>query len=62
MFTSIIVETEILTFVSQEREQLEQLQELQRELMSSRTELDSLKTTMTSSQQVTLTLSFKRTS
>nr|XP_033487079.1 huntingtin-interacting protein 1 isoform X4 [Epinephelus lanceolatus] len=35
----------------QEREQLEQLQELQRELMSSRTELDSLKTTMASSQQ-----------
>ncbi|XP_039674586.1 huntingtin-interacting protein 1 isoform X3 [Perca fluviatilis] len=35
----------------QEREQLEQLQELQRELVSSRTELDSLKTTMASSQQ-----------
>ncbi|XP_023255468.1 huntingtin-interacting protein 1 isoform X1 [Seriola lalandi dorsalis] len=35
----------------QEREQLEQLQELQRELVSSRTELDSLKTTMTTSQQ-----------
>ncbi|XP_031149136.1 huntingtin-interacting protein 1 isoform X3 [Sander lucioperca] len=35
----------------QEREQLEQLQELQRELVSSRTELDSLKTTLASSQQ-----------
>lgn len=35
----------------QEREQLEHLQELQRELMSSRVELDSLKTTMASSQQ-----------
>ncbi|XP_031716421.1 huntingtin-interacting protein 1 isoform X3 [Anarrhichthys ocellatus] len=35
----------------QERDQLEQLQELQRELVSSRTELDSLKTTMASSQQ-----------
>nr|XP_040045624.1 huntingtin-interacting protein 1 isoform X1 [Gasterosteus aculeatus aculeatus] len=35
----------------QEREQLEQLQELQRELVSSRTELDSLKTTAASSQQ-----------
>ncbi|XP_034460357.1 huntingtin-interacting protein 1 isoform X2 [Hippoglossus hippoglossus] len=35
----------------QERDQLEQLQELQRELVSSRTELDSLKTTMVSSQQ-----------
>ncbi|XP_070761513.1 huntingtin-interacting protein 1 [Enoplosus armatus] len=35
----------------QERDQLEQLQELQRELMSSRVELDSLKTTMASSQQ-----------
>ncbi|KAM8904661.1 huntingtin-interacting protein 1 isoform 1-T1 [Spinachia spinachia] len=34
-----------------EREQLEQLQELQRELVSSRTELDSLKTTAASSQQ-----------
>ncbi|XP_062417102.1 huntingtin-interacting protein 1 isoform X2 [Pungitius pungitius] len=35
----------------QEREQLEQLQELQRQLVSSRTELDSLKTTAASSQQ-----------
>lgn len=35
----------------QEREQLEQLQELQRELVSSRAELDSLKTTTASSQQ-----------
>ncbi|XP_047449574.1 huntingtin-interacting protein 1 isoform X1 [Mugil cephalus] len=35
----------------QERDQLEQLQELQRELVSSRTELDSLKITMASSQQ-----------
>lgn len=41
----------------QEREQLEQLQELQRELMSSRTELDSLKTTMASSQQSSEVLS-----
>ncbi|XP_060902315.1 huntingtin-interacting protein 1 isoform X2 [Labrus mixtus] len=35
----------------QEREQLDQLQELQRELVSSRVELDSLKTTVVSSQQ-----------
>ncbi|XP_017279474.1 huntingtin-interacting protein 1 isoform X1 [Kryptolebias marmoratus] len=35
----------------QEREQLKQLQELQRELMSTQSELDSLKTTMASSQQ-----------
>ncbi|XP_029301652.1 huntingtin-interacting protein 1 isoform X2 [Cottoperca gobio] len=35
----------------QERDQLEQLQELQRELVSSRTELDSLKTNMDSTQQ-----------
>ncbi|KAM9317679.1 huntingtin-interacting protein 1 [Pholidichthys leucotaenia] len=35
----------------QERDQLAQLQELQRELVLSRTELDSLKTTMVSSQQ-----------
>uniref|UniRef100_A0A8C6U212 Huntingtin interacting protein 1 n=1 Tax=Neogobius melanostomus TaxID=47308 RepID=A0A8C6U212_9GOBI len=35
----------------QEKEQQEQLHELQRELMSSRTELDSLKSTVTSSQQ-----------
>ncbi|XP_022604163.1 huntingtin-interacting protein 1 [Seriola dumerili] len=41
----------------QEREQLEQLQELQRELVSSRTELDSLKTTMTTSQQSSEVLS-----
>ncbi|XP_049918235.1 huntingtin-interacting protein 1 isoform X2 [Epinephelus moara] len=41
----------------QECEQLEQLQELQRELMSSRTELDSLKTTMASSQQSSEVLS-----
>lgn len=41
----------------QEREQLEQLQELQRELMSSRTELDSLKTSMASSQQSSEVLS-----
>lgn len=41
-------------FLSQERDQLEQLQELQRELVSSRVELDSLKTNMASSQQVTL--------
>uniref|UniRef100_A0A3Q3GTK2 Huntingtin-interacting protein 1-related protein n=1 Tax=Labrus bergylta TaxID=56723 RepID=A0A3Q3GTK2_9LABR len=34
-----------------EREQLDQLQELQRELVSSRVELDSLKTTVVSSQQ-----------
>lgn len=45
---------EILTSLVQELEQLEQLQELQRELVSSRTELDSLKTTMASSQQVGL--------
>ncbi|XP_075956675.1 huntingtin-interacting protein 1 [Anarhichas minor] len=41
----------------QERDQLEQLQELQRELVSSRTELDSLKTTMASSQQSSEVLS-----
>ncbi|XP_036980177.1 huntingtin-interacting protein 1 isoform X1 [Acanthopagrus latus] len=35
----------------QEREQLHQLQELQRELVSNRVELESLKTTMASSQQ-----------
>ncbi|XP_010769169.1 huntingtin-interacting protein 1 isoform X2 [Notothenia coriiceps] len=35
----------------QEKEQLEQLQHLQRELLSSRTELDSLKTTVGSTQQ-----------
>uniref|UniRef100_A0A3Q3W6E4 Huntingtin-interacting protein 1-related protein n=1 Tax=Mola mola TaxID=94237 RepID=A0A3Q3W6E4_MOLML len=35
----------------QERDQLEQLQDIQRELMSSRVELESLKTTMASSQQ-----------
>uniref|UniRef100_A0A8C2XGF1 Huntingtin interacting protein 1 n=1 Tax=Cyclopterus lumpus TaxID=8103 RepID=A0A8C2XGF1_CYCLU len=35
----------------QERDQLAHFQELQRELVSSRTELDSLKTTMASSQQ-----------
>ncbi|XP_008423657.1 huntingtin-interacting protein 1 isoform X3 [Poecilia reticulata] len=35
----------------QEREQVKQLQELQRELVSNQTELDSLKTTMASSQQ-----------
>ncbi|KAK1900232.1 Huntingtin-interacting protein 1 [Dissostichus eleginoides] len=35
----------------QEKEQLEQLQDLQRELLSSRTELDSLKTTVDSTQQ-----------
>ncbi|XP_051813719.1 huntingtin-interacting protein 1 isoform X2 [Acanthochromis polyacanthus] len=37
----------------QEREQVDQLQELQRELVSSRAELDSLKTSMASSQQST---------
>ncbi|KAF3847871.1 hypothetical protein F7725_020899 [Dissostichus mawsoni] len=36
----------------QEKEQLEQLQDLQRELLSSRTELDSLKTTVDSTQQL----------
>ncbi|XP_047449575.1 huntingtin-interacting protein 1 isoform X2 [Mugil cephalus] len=41
----------------QERDQLEQLQELQRELVSSRTELDSLKITMASSQQSSEVLS-----
>ncbi|KAI3354379.1 hypothetical protein L3Q82_018904 [Scortum barcoo] len=41
----------------QERDQLEQLQELQRELVSSRAELDSLKTTMASSQQSSEALS-----
>lgn len=41
-------------FLAQERDQLDHLQELQRELMSSRVELDSLKTTVASSQQVTL--------
>lgn len=46
-------EVRVLTFPAQERDQLDQLQELQRELMSSRVELESLKTTMTSSQQVT---------
>ncbi|KAM9733802.1 huntingtin-interacting protein 1 [Menidia menidia] len=35
----------------QEREQMEHLQELQRELVSTRAELDSLKTTVASSQQ-----------
>ncbi|XP_015258157.1 PREDICTED: huntingtin-interacting protein 1 [Cyprinodon variegatus] len=35
----------------QEREQVKQLQELQRELVSTQAELDSLKTTMASSQQ-----------
>ncbi|KAL3057205.1 hypothetical protein OYC64_007644 [Pagothenia borchgrevinki] len=35
----------------QEKEQLEQLQDLQRDLLSSRTELDSLKTTVDSTQQ-----------
>ena len=38
----------------QERDQLQQLQELQRELVSSRADLDSLKTTMASSQEVSL--------
>lgn len=42
----------LFVVVGQEREQLKQLQELQRELMSSQVELDSLKTTMASSQQV----------
>ncbi|XP_053278308.1 huntingtin-interacting protein 1 [Pleuronectes platessa] len=46
----------------QERDQLEQLQELQRELVSSRTELDSLKTTMVSSQQSSEVLSTQLTS
>ncbi|XP_019950675.2 huntingtin-interacting protein 1 isoform X2 [Paralichthys olivaceus] len=41
----------------QEKNQLEQLLELQRELVSSRTELDSLKTTMASSQQSSEALS-----
>ncbi|KAM4565876.1 huntingtin-interacting protein 1 isoform 1-T1 [Odontesthes bonariensis] len=41
----------------QERKQLEQLQELQGELTSTRTELDSLKTTMASSQQSSEVLS-----
>uniref|UniRef100_A0A7N6BXB6 Huntingtin-interacting protein 1-related protein n=1 Tax=Anabas testudineus TaxID=64144 RepID=A0A7N6BXB6_ANATE len=41
----------------QEREQLEQLQKLQRDLTSSRVELDSLKTTMASSQQSSEVLS-----
>ncbi|XP_030007769.1 huntingtin-interacting protein 1 isoform X2 [Sphaeramia orbicularis] len=41
----------------QERQQLEQLQELQSELVSSRSELDSLKTTMASSQQSSEVLS-----
>ncbi|XP_008280851.1 huntingtin-interacting protein 1 [Stegastes partitus] len=41
----------------QENEQLDQLQELQRELVSSRAELDSLKTTMASSQQSSEVLS-----
>uniref|UniRef100_A0A3B3U5P3 Huntingtin-interacting protein 1-related protein n=1 Tax=Poecilia latipinna TaxID=48699 RepID=A0A3B3U5P3_9TELE len=36
----------------QEREQVKQLQELQRELVSTQTELDYLKTTMASSQQM----------
>uniref|UniRef100_A0A672HV11 Huntingtin-interacting protein 1-related protein n=1 Tax=Salarias fasciatus TaxID=181472 RepID=A0A672HV11_SALFA len=40
--------------VAQEKEQLDQLQELQRELLSSRAELDSLKSTVSSSQEVTL--------
>lgn len=41
----------------QEKEQQEQLHELQRELMSSRTELESLKSTVTSSQQSSEVLS-----
>uniref|UniRef100_A0A3P8WTL0 Huntingtin-interacting protein 1-related protein n=1 Tax=Cynoglossus semilaevis TaxID=244447 RepID=A0A3P8WTL0_CYNSE len=41
----------------QERQQLESLQELQRELVSSRAELDSLKTTAASSQQSSEALS-----
>nr|XP_019950675.1 PREDICTED: huntingtin-interacting protein 1 isoform X2 [Paralichthys olivaceus] len=41
----------------QEKNQLEQLLELQRELVSSRTELDSLKTTMASTQQSSEALS-----
>ncbi|XP_060929163.1 huntingtin-interacting protein 1 isoform X2 [Limanda limanda] len=45
----------------QERNQLEQLQELQRELVSSRTELDSLKTTVVSSQQSSEVLSTQLT-
>lgn len=49
----LMSEVRVLTFPAQERDQLDQLQELQRELMSSRVELESLKTTMTSSQQVT---------
>lgn len=39
---------------AQEREQLETLQHIQRELMSSKAELDSVKVTMASSQQVTV--------
>uniref|UniRef100_A0A669EZ38 Huntingtin-interacting protein 1-related protein n=1 Tax=Oreochromis niloticus TaxID=8128 RepID=A0A669EZ38_ORENI len=42
----------------EEREQLEQLQQLQRELVSSRAELDSLKTSMASSQQVSFSSPF----
>uniref|UniRef100_A0A8C7FIV3 Huntingtin-interacting protein 1-related protein n=1 Tax=Oncorhynchus kisutch TaxID=8019 RepID=A0A8C7FIV3_ONCKI len=41
----------------QEQEQVEQLQELQRELISSRVELDTLKSTMASSQQLSSQLS-----
>lgn len=41
-----------MTFLAQEREQMEQFQQLQRELVSSRAELDSLKTSVASSQQV----------
>lgn len=41
----------------QEKEQVEQLAELQRELLSSRAELDSLRSTVTSSQQSTEDLS-----
>ncbi|KAM4627474.1 LOW QUALITY PROTEIN: huntingtin-interacting protein 1 [Polymixia lowei] len=43
----------------QDKEQLEQLQQLQRELVSGRAELDTLRTTMASSQQSSETLSMQ---
>ena len=46
--------TDLLTSLVQESEQMEQLGELQKALGSTRAELDSLRTTMASSQQVTI--------
>lgn len=52
LISSAVTDSFDLVCVPQESQQLQQLQELQGELLSSRAELESLKVSVTSSQQV----------